>query len=256
MSTFTYEVLKQFAVKILVAQTGRDMDNAMTYIRDNVSKTPFIEKRLAKFEKFLLTGVPQFSIWTEGNSKLPFLSFSGLPGKFTCPGAGDCLTFCYSFKSWRTLSPFMRQLQNEILVRRNDKAITDQLDAQLRRRKYSGRLVNVRLYVDGDFSSQDDLDFWLQIIRDRPSLRVYGYSKSLHLFLNGVDVPFNYKLNLSSGGKFDHLHESFIKDRLGWVRGRFTAVPTVHRRMDKLDKADKAKMLRSFFISNQNAWGV
>ena len=66
-----------------------------------------------KFEEFLYTGIPQFKIFTKGNGKLPFYSFSSLPG-VTCPGAGDCLKFCYSFRSWRYPAAFFRQIQNTI----------------------------------------------------------------------------------------------------------------------------------------------
>ena len=57
-----------------------------------------------------------YSVWTEGNAKLPFLSWSSLPGEGVCPGAGECLQFCYSFRSWRNVAPFMRQFQNSVLL--------------------------------------------------------------------------------------------------------------------------------------------
>jgi len=66
-----------------------------------------------RFKSLLLNNrdVP-FSIFASGgNSKLPFVSFSTIPGA-TCPGAGECLDFCYSFKAWRYPAAFFRQLQN------------------------------------------------------------------------------------------------------------------------------------------------
>ena len=57
-----------------------------------------------------------FSIWQEkGNIKLSFAAFSTLP-QVTCPGAGACLDFCYSFKSWRYPAPYFRQLVNTLLM--------------------------------------------------------------------------------------------------------------------------------------------
>ena len=35
-----------------------------------------------------------------GNEKLPFVTFSALP-IYTCPGAGECAGWCYSFKGTR-----------------------------------------------------------------------------------------------------------------------------------------------------------
>ena len=65
-----------------------------------------------------LTDQTPFNPWSFGNSKLPFLSWSTLPG-VNCPGAGDCWLdgtgFCYSPKSWRYPAAFARQLQNTIL---------------------------------------------------------------------------------------------------------------------------------------------
>ncbi len=43
------------------------------------------------------TKQPRSVFILKGNSKLPFAAFSTLPG-ITCPGAGECLEWCYSFK--------------------------------------------------------------------------------------------------------------------------------------------------------------
>ena len=67
---------------------------------------------LNKLKAFLIDGAPRFSIFAkDGNGKLPFLAFSSLPGKGFCVGAGDCLSFCYSFKAWRYPAAFCRQVQ-------------------------------------------------------------------------------------------------------------------------------------------------
>jgi hypothetical protein len=111
MSNFTFATLKQ-AIKIY--STGGDF---MSYLRTNTNQgSKAVKRDLDKLQTFLDTGVPAFSIWTQGNGKLPFLSFSAAPGEGVCPGAGDCLDFCYSFKAWRTFTPFARQLQNTILL--------------------------------------------------------------------------------------------------------------------------------------------
>lgn len=47
----------------------------------------------------------------KGNTKLPFATFSTLP-IVTCPGAGECADWCYSFTAWRYPAAFARQLQN------------------------------------------------------------------------------------------------------------------------------------------------
>lgn len=244
MPYFTYPILKQATS---LYSMGKEW---LTFVRNNTNwqESAVLTRDLAKLQTFLETGVPQFSVWTEGNDKLPFLSFSGLPGRTTCPGAGECLQFCYSFKSWRTFTPFARQIQNSILLDTPEgrQHITEQLDKQLRRRKFKGRTVDVRLYVDGDFRSREEIEFWFSAIENRP-VAVYGYSKSLPLFrdiwVEGAKVPENYKLNLSSGGKHDDLHDFLLATGAPWVRGRFVAVPVVHKGILDLTREDKRVML-------------
>jgi len=147
----------------------------------------------------------------EGNTKLPFLSFSTLPA-LTCTGAGACLDFCYSFKSWRNVHPFFRQLRNTLLMFHSFETIEQELLKTMRRKKYKSlEAIDFRLYVDGDFSSIKDVVNWMRVIRENPRLSAYGYSKSWHEMLlvdvmqkdTGMDWPDNYVLNLSNGGKWD-----------------------------------------------------
>jgi hypothetical protein len=156
----------------------------------------------------------------DGNSKLPFLSFSTLPAA-DCPGAGACLSFCYSFKSWRNVRPFFRQLRNSLLIRHARESITAELDRILSLpRMRSREKVEFRLYVDGDFYSADCVAFWQDVLRSRPRLSAYGYSKSWQELLSFHDSggvwASNYKLNLSSGSKWENY---------GPLRARMAALP-------------------------------
>ena len=181
---------------------------------------------MLKFLNWLKTGgkLPH-AVFTIGNSKLPFLSFSTLPA-VTCPGAGDCLNYCYSFKAWRQPAAFFRQVQNTLLMH-DFNLIQPELNKILLRPTFRrADKIDFRLYVDGDFSSITDLKNWMQLLQDIPKINAYGYSKSLNLFLQLHDqdfkFPSNYVLNLSNGGKFDMLRDILIT--LPFVRGNFTAV--------------------------------
>ena len=178
-----------------------------------------------KFNNWLKYGgkLP-FSTFTVGNSKLPFLSFSTLPG-VTCPGASDCLNYCYSYKAWRYPAAYFRQVQNTILMH-NFNLIKLELEKVLNSSKFKNLdKIDFRLYVDGDFSNEKDLKNWIGLISNFPKLNTYGYSKSLNLFLKlhdeGFKFPKNYCLNLSNGGKYDSLKK--IMQNLYFVRGNFTA---------------------------------
>jgi len=178
-----------------------------------------------KFEKFLDTGIPQYTIFTKGNGKLPFFSFSSLPGKNFCPGAGPCLEFCYSFKAWRYPAAFFRQIQNTILLMSDTG------------RKYLREEFNklkpdhdFRLYVDGDFDSLETMKFWMDLLKTRPDIRAYGYSKSWKLFIEYDQLytfPDNYQLNLSSGSIYQN--NKTILDQISKLpvyRGEFIALPS------------------------------
>jgi hypothetical protein len=169
-----------------------------------------------------------FSIFASGgNSKLPFVSFSTIPGA-TCPGAGECLDFCYSFKAWRYPAAFFRQLQNfHLMNSKNGREIIAK-EFKAIKLKRGKAFLNLRLYVDGDFKNLNELTFWMNLLFLRPDIKAYGYSKSWKEFLtyDAMDLSFpeNYKLNLSSGS----IYGEDIKEKMNALpctRGEFVAVP-------------------------------
>lgn len=175
----------------------------------------------------LNTGFPAYSVFSiNGNSKLPFVAFSALPGKAHCPGAGDCLSWCYSFRSWRMPAAFGRQAQNSILRKYYPQRIVESLDAIMAKRNFS-KGITLRLYVDGDFNTLSDFALWQGVLIERPSVKAYGYSKSFDVILayanSGATFASNYILNISS----DHRYNENTVQRivaLPITRGSFTTV--------------------------------
>lgn len=166
-----------------------------------------------------------FSVFRlNGNSKLAFAAFSTLPGN-TCPGAGDCLDWCYSYRAWRYPAAYFRQLQNTVLMR--SEAGRARIASEWRQIGQNGQNRTVRLYVDGDFSSVTGLEFWMDLCHERKDLQIYGYSKSWSEFLMldklGYTWPSNYMLNLSSGSRHDESVRNAMM-KLPVVRGDFVAV--------------------------------
>lgn len=183
-----------------------------------------------KLSIVLNTGVPQYSVFTIGNSKLPFISFSVLPG-VTCPGAGDCLQFCYSFRAWRYPAAFMRQCQNTILMRFNQDAIVSALDTIVSTMPDG---FDMRLYVDGDFASVSDVTFWFDVLNQNPTIRAYGYSKSFDAILAYAGAwPTNYQLNISGGHNANEDTIARVK-ALPITRGEFIAV-SIGRKINSKD---------------------
>lgn len=165
-----------------------------------------------------------------GNDKVPFLCWSSLPGKGFCPGAGICLTFCYSFKAWRYPAAFCRQAQNSWLLHSADGRELILADLDTFENLADGDRVDFRLYVDGDFGSVEHVKFWMDAIRARPWLKAYGYSKSWRELLTysaTEEFPSNYLMNLSSGS----LHSDALKRAIAAkfvARGEFIAVDIGH----------------------------
>jgi hypothetical protein len=177
------------------------------------------EANVQKMLRFLRTGIPEYTLFVKGNSKLPFYSWSTLP-LVTCPGMAECAKWCYSLKAWRYPAAFMRQAQNTILLR----TVVGQAHVRTAWLKLK-QGSTVRLYVDGDFDSLETLRFWMDLCHLRPDLQVYGYSKSLHLFrdlhVTGYNWPANYMLNVSGGG----LYQKDMVEGIPVVRDDFLAVP-------------------------------
>lgn len=187
-----------------------------------------------------------FTILGKGNGKLPFLTWSTLP-LATCPGAGECVDWCYSLKSWRYPAAFARQAQNTVLIIRGQDQILAALDTALAR---SPGPVDFRLYVDGDFASLSDIAFWQAALADRPALQSYGYSKSIDLIDRSPDFPTNYRLNISSGHNAPDDLVARVEKR-AFVRGRFIAV-SLGRQVRASDHGDRAhqKALRQAYQGN------
>jgi hypothetical protein len=154
----------------------------------------------------------------KGNTKLPFATFSVLPF-VTCPGMGPCQDFCYSVRAWRHSGGFCRQLQNTLLIKFRPSVIEKAF-----RRIEKDRVL--RLYVDGDFDSLTTIAFWMRLLKSRPDIQAYGYSKSWDLLMEydrTNEWPTNYLLNLSSGGgKQNHTYHDMMQ--LPIVRNEFVAV--------------------------------
>ena len=223
--------ISEYAIKNDIPSIITILENFLQGVKN--IKTSTNEYHILKFLNWLKYGgkLPH-AVFTIGNVKLPFLSFSSLPG-VTCPGADICLDYCYSFKAWRQPGAFLRQVQNTILMINNFNTIEKELyktiylkNGNFRKAFQDMNKIDFRLYVDGDFSSIKDLKNWMQLLKNNPVINSYGYSKSLNLFLQlhdtGFKFPENYVLNLSNGGKFDSLRP--IMKNLYFVRGNFSAI--------------------------------
>lgn len=205
----------------IVIQTGTQLEIIQaTHALKNAADFSTIgwQENFSKLIQLTIDGRPKFSIFKKGNSKLPFYAFSTLPG-VTCPGAGACIDFCYSYRAWRYPASFMRQVQNAYLLRFHKPVIAAAMSTL-------PGAYDMRLYVDGDFSSADDVDFWMMQLKNYPQANAYGYSKSFSALLEYDQKnawPENYTLNISSGHNSGAAIVQKI-EALPITRGHFVAV--------------------------------
>lgn len=157
-----------------------------------------------------------------GNAKLDktIATFS-LPSGFTCPGALNCLSKanketgkiadgaqtvfrCFS-ASQEALFPNVREARwNNFEALKpfgaDYSAMADFIGANLPKEKI------VRIHVAGDFYSQAYFDAWLEVAKRNPAKVFYAYTKSLNFWIQRkAEIPANFKLNASKGGRNDEL---------------------------------------------------
>jgi len=162
------------------------------------------------------------------NSKLSHFgttSFS-LPAGYTCPFAkvcksisnrktgkirdfGDIRCFQTSLETARPSVRASRWNNQELLYKKTKEEMTEIILKSLTHHEFTVRPVQImRIHDSGDFFSQEYFDAWLEVIRARPDIVFYAYTKSLPFWKQRKDqIPPNFKLIASSGGKADEMIE-------------------------------------------------
>jgi len=224
--TVTHSILLKAAAELMQSGDTPTVDAIIaSNPRGSVQSWAGVFRKLLDQRAALQTGTidhPAFSIFAKGNSKLPFYAFSSM-AILDCAGYGECGKWCYSKSAWRNPNAAGRQISNSMLLRH-----------EAGRNLIAGQLLKLpkgivfRLYVDGDFDSIETLRYWMDLLKLRPDVQAYGYSKSwaefLALELQDYAWPSNYLLNLSSGSR----HPDSMRDlmaKLPITRGEFLAVP-------------------------------
>lgn len=155
-----------------------------------------------------------------GNAKLPkYIATFSLPAAWSCPGAKLCQSFanpitgkivdgkniqfrCYA-ASQEALFPTTRAARwhNFELLKGKSKAEMVQLIQES-----LPECIILRIGVSGDFFSQNYFDAWLTVIKNNPHIKFYAYTKSINFWIKRLkEIPANFILNASYGGKFDGL---------------------------------------------------
>jgi len=168
--------------------------------------------------------------FSAGNAKLKNIISFSLASGWSCPFANECYSKadpengkitdgpntqfrCFS-ASQESLYPAVRKQRfdnfNELKNIKTVEEMVQKLQQALPKIKKSGEGKIVRLHVAGDFFNQKYFDAWLTVAKNNPDRIFYAYTKSLQYWINRLnDIPVNFKLNASKGGKLDNLIDQY-----------------------------------------------
>lgn len=118
-------------------------------------------------------------------------------GLVTCPYAAACVKGCYAKAGAYLFSNVAQAFE-----RRLELTLTPGFVAEALKQLDKKRVERLRIHDSGDFYSAEYRDKWFEIIRARPSIEFYAYTKARPLF-EGIELPRNFTLIHSYGGKYD-----------------------------------------------------
>jgi hypothetical protein len=162
----------------------------------------------------------------KGNAKLGKLiyTFSIVSG-YTCPFAKDCLARvdrltgkltdgphtqfrCFS-ASQEALFPAVRKSRWDNFEKILN-AIKNNTLVELIMNSIPKKATVIRVHVAGDFFNQVYFNAWMEVAKRLPSVTFYAYTKSIGYWVHQLgNIPSNFKLNASYGGKQDSLIEQY-----------------------------------------------
>jgi len=127
----------------------------------------------------------------------------------TCPGAGECKTFCYALKGgyvqWAPVSLSQTRILNFLY---NDPGgFFDQLNGEIDEQKRKGdakqdkHKVVVRWHDAGDFFSDEYLDLAYKLAATHPTVDFYAYTKRADVSGSTQNRPPNFMINFSMGAR-------------------------------------------------------
>jgi hypothetical protein len=136
-----------------------------------------------------------------GNLKLHRILTLNLPTIYTCPGALDCIRWCYGTRPENRFPRTLRSRQRNLeMTKRQD--FSDILKVVISIAK-NFKVTIVRPHEAGDFYNQEYLNTWLTVMKLNQEMKFYAYTRSAHL--DFTTKPKNFNLLYSTGGKYDSM---------------------------------------------------
>lgn len=124
----------------------------------------------------------------------------------TCPGAGACLNVCYaSSGTYLFHNSMVKHGRNLQFLMDDAFGFAEQLTAEIASKAKRGKLRAVRWNDSGDFFSEGYWGVAKAVMLALPHVRFYAYSKMVRFFKGRNDIPANFSIVFSQGGKDDAL---------------------------------------------------
>jgi hypothetical protein len=186
-----------------------------------------IQKQLTQAKQFdTFTSMKKLK-FAKGNAKLNRdTAIFSLPAGHTCPAAllcqsradkvtgkltdGKLCQFrCYAATSENLFRNIRVSRWRNFDALRACKSTTEMADLIAQNMPVKG-IKLCRIHSSGDFFSQTYFDAWLAVARLKPTIIFYAYTKALLYWVARLnDIPSNFCLVASRGGKYDGLIEKF-----------------------------------------------
>ena len=122
----------------------------------------------------------------------------------TCPNAGICAAFCYAKNGTYMFSNVKKvHLEKLELVLFQREKWKSMINEELKLKKYNAKYI--RIHDAGDFFDKQYALDWIEIAKNNKQCIFYSYTKEISLFKSIENIPKNFILIYSFGGKEDHL---------------------------------------------------
>jgi len=185
----------------IVDQNGKQFD--LNKLAADITERP--KRILAQNQKMTLSDGTETVFFNIGIPALTGLAYNEEKKEFviinTCPGAGECKTWCYALKNgyvqWSPVSlaqtrklnflyndpeGFFDQLNTEIDLENNKSLVKDDPNVNLA----------IRWHDSGDFFSKDYLDFAYKLADLHPNVDFYAYTKRAEVAGDMQNRPANF----------------------------------------------------------------
>lgn len=203
-------------MKNKVQISNKTLNSFLVYVSISLNVKPtYIMKTTSVNTQSLLKFSP-------GNAKLVGIPSISLLAGWACPFANKCFAKvdlvtgkiidgpdtefrCFSATQENIFPNTRKQRQHNFELLKALKS-EDDMAALIQSSLPKEKFKVIRIHVAGDFFNQKYFDAWAQIARNNPDRIFYAYTKSLQYWVNRLgQIPDNFKLTASKGGKLDHL---------------------------------------------------